>query len=133
MDAAVCHRQKGVHDFRSYPRKATCQAIRLEDQDQPDGTVVERLAGSRCMAQHEMALQSAQLVVRNARLGELAEAGVETVDGFAARDDPLDRTSAFGELDPCLVREHDRERLAPQRTNAVKREPARVEEGGPVR
>ena len=69
------------------------QRVDLERQYRaapPDRTAQRRRRGVR---QHQIALQRFELIVRDARLREQAEAGVDAVGRCAGRHDPLDETA----------------------------------------
>jgi hypothetical protein len=68
------------------------ERIRAEEQDRAHHILRERGADAHGVAPHEVALQSAQILVSDAHRGEIAEAGVHAVDRIVTfrdlRDDP---------------------------------------------
>jgi hypothetical protein len=48
------------------------------------------------MRQDQIGLKLGEPIVGDARVGEQPEAGVDAVDGLAARDDPIDRGCRIG-------------------------------------
>ena len=61
----------------------------------------QRIAHAHGMRQHEVALQELQLVVRDMRLGEPPEAGIDAVGRLAAPDDLGHRRGAAVDVRRC--------------------------------
>jgi hypothetical protein len=70
---------------------AARQGENLERKDQAHGRIVEERPGAGGVRKHDVRLQAAKLVVRDARLRKTPEAGVDPVRRFSGGDDPLDR------------------------------------------
>ncbi len=88
-DAVVGQRQQRLDQFRTHARMAARQADRLGRQDQAHRIGGQIAAGTDAVRQHQVALQLGQLVVRDARVRQLAEAGVDAVDDRVGVDDLL--------------------------------------------
>ena len=74
---------------------AAAQAEQLEHDHQPRDVARKGLAEARAVRQDQVRLQLGEALVRNARAGKKAEAGVDAVDRLATRNDPLDRRGGF--------------------------------------
>ena len=72
---------------RRTPLCPRAEADRLQHHHQPHDPRVERVAEPAAVRQDQVGLQLGQPVVRNAGLGEQAEAGIDAVDGAPARED----------------------------------------------
>ncbi len=83
MDAGVDEREQPLDHDRAHAREAAREARGLQHQDEPHGRVRERRADARRVRAHEIELQRRELVVGDARLRELAEAGVDAVERLA--------------------------------------------------
>ena len=59
------------------------QRIELHQQDQPRDARRQRRADARRMRAHDVDLQPVEILRRDARLGQLAEAGVDAIDRVA--------------------------------------------------
>jgi hypothetical protein len=64
-------------------RVAARERIDLERQDQPHDGIGQRIADARGVREQQIALQQLELIGRDARLREQAEAGVDAVGGVA--------------------------------------------------
>ena len=91
QDAGVIERDQGVDHFGPDAGIAARQARGLEHQNETHGRIVEQRAGADRVRVNEVGLQPLQLIVRDVRLGELAEAGVDAVGGSAVIDRLLHR------------------------------------------
>ena len=80
--------EQGGDGGRLHARAPEAQACRLEQQHQPGGRRVERRAHAAHVREHEAALQLGDVGRRDAHAGELAEAGVDAVDGGLASGSP---------------------------------------------
>ena len=80
-----------LDDERPNARMTAAKTEQLEDDHQPHDVARERIAEAGTVRQDEVGLQLGQPVVRDARVGEQAEAGIDAVDRLAAGNDALDR------------------------------------------
>ena len=107
MDACVDEREQPLDHDRAHARETAREARGLQHHDQPHGRVGERRADAGRVRAHEVELQRGELVVGDARLRQLAEAGVDAVERFAGGESRahggkrrFDRSPpAFGERD----------------------------------
>ena len=90
-DAGVRDVHDQVDDFPAHARVPARERRGLQRHDEPDRRVVEQRPRSRAVRAHERALQLGQPRVVDARAREEAEAGVDAVDGIAAREDLRNR------------------------------------------
>ncbi|MNY07319.1 hypothetical protein D3C86_1401190 [compost metagenome] len=111
-DAVVGQRQQRLDHGRAHARMTAREADGLHRQDQAHGVRREVRAGAHAVGEHEVALQLGQLVMRNARLGQLAEAGVDAVDHGVGVDDVLHGGLRRAHAGPGRVR-HRQAHLAP--------------------
>ena len=100
-------REQGIDDVAAHTRHAMRKARGLQQQHQAHDRRCERLADAGAVRQHEVLLQLRQLVVGDARLRELAEAGVDAVDRLVARHQLAHRTHA--RIDALARRPSERE------------------------
>ena len=70
---------------------AAGEADHLQHHQQPHDARIERLAEPGTVREDQVALQFLEPVVRDAGLGEQAEAGIDAIDGAAAVEDAADR------------------------------------------
>ena len=93
------HRQNVVGEqiFQRLQRRpaqaggAASEAGNLQRQDQAHDIRRQCFANSGGVREHEAFLQDGQLVIGDPGLGQLAETGIETIDGAARSDQLLDR------------------------------------------
>src|SRR5262249_27441547 len=75
----VEERDQPLDDDGTYAGIAAREARDLERDHKTHDFIGEKLADARGMGEHEIALQMLQLVVRDARLRELSETGVDSI------------------------------------------------------
>ena len=83
IHARVEQRHHRIDHLGSHARVAAREARDLEQHREAHRGIVEQRAHAHAVREHEVALQQLQLVVGDVRLGELAEARVDAVDGLA--------------------------------------------------
>jgi hypothetical protein len=88
------HREQGLHHVRPDARGAAREAGRLGREDEPHHLGRQRRADADGVRADEVELQALEGVVVDAGRGELAEAGVDAIDGPAAGEGALDRGAA---------------------------------------
>ena len=98
--------EQQVDDFHAHAREAVREARRLQQQHQPHDGCRERLSDPGAVRKHEVGLQLREVGVGDARLRELAEAGVDAVHGRVLRDQFAHRVHAG--LDAGLRRAGER-------------------------
>ena len=76
---------------------AAAETKQLQNDHQPRDVARKRIAEAGAVRKDEICLKLGQALVRDARVGEEAEAGIDAVDGLAACDDALDRARGFGD------------------------------------
>ena len=81
--AAQQHRLQQGGGLGLHPRGTLRQAGELERHHQPDHRHRRRRAGTRGMAQHDIALQPGEIGIADAQAGEFSEAGVDAIDRFS--------------------------------------------------
>ena len=84
MDPRIDEREQLLDDDGAHTGVTAREARRLQHEDQAHGRVRERRADARSMRAHQIELQRRELVVRNPCLRELAEAGIDAIERFAA-------------------------------------------------
>ena len=87
----IDQRLESVDHRAANARETAAETEQLEQDHQSDDVARERFSEPARMRQDQVALEFGQPVARDSRVGEKPEAGVDPVDGLAARDDPLDR------------------------------------------
>jgi hypothetical protein len=87
---AVEHLLHEGEGFGPHARCAARQARKLQRHHQPHIREAHRRADAGRMREHDVALELAQLVRRDAHAREFSEAGIDAVDRFALRDDRRD-------------------------------------------
>ncbi len=118
-------REQRLERFEPHARVAARQRVGAQQQHAAHRRVGEPLADARRMAQHQPLLQGAQLVERDAHVGEVAETGVDAVYRVAAGGRALDHrarrehavSSPGGELDANTARGDGGEVFQGQRTS----------------
>ena len=81
MNAPVQHCAKCLHDDRPHPTQALRQRVRAQQHHSPRFGFAERSAHTAGVATHQVELQLADLIRRDAHLGQFPKAGVHTIDG----------------------------------------------------
>jgi hypothetical protein len=87
MHTPIDHVAEEVDDFGSHTRSAGRERVGSEQEYRPHDVFGERRPDADGVAAHEIALQGAQLVVRNAHGREIAETSVDPVDGIVGLGD----------------------------------------------
>jgi hypothetical protein len=95
IDARVQQRHHRVDDLGPHSGETAREARHLEQHDEAHHRIVERRADADAMREDQVLLQQLELVGRDVRLRELAEAGVDAVDGPALLDDARHGARAF--------------------------------------
>ena len=90
------HRGQQIQGCRGDAGMTTAQRLDLQEQDQPHDLRCEGRAGAGGMRADQIDLKSLQIGVGNARLGELAEAGVDAIDRLAGGEELIDQGMALG-------------------------------------
>ena len=90
MDPAVDHVAEEIDDLGPDPGPAGGKGVGAEYEDRADDVFSERRPDADGMAPQEIALQRAELVVRNAHGREVAEARVDAVDRVVRLGDLCD-------------------------------------------
>ncbi|MCY1353954.1 hypothetical protein D9M69_403080 [compost metagenome] len=114
VDLGVDQRHQGVDHLAADAGEATGQAVHLEQHDQAHHGVIQRLADTGGVGQHQRTLQFLQVGRGDAGRGQQAETGVDAVGGTPLGDDVLDAgdagidrlagTGVQGQLQGLLVR-----------------------------
>ncbi len=92
--AAIEHRRDAVDRLRPHAGGALGEAAELQRHHQPRDGDGRRLAHACRVRQHDVALKLREIGLIDPHAGELAEAGVDSVDRLAAGEDALDRRGA---------------------------------------
>ena len=100
-------REQGVDQSLGYSGMPARQSVDLERQHEPHHRIRQRSADARGVRQQQIALQLLELIVRDARLREQTEAGVDAVGRCAGRHDPLDETARGRDARAILRTEPD--------------------------
>jgi hypothetical protein len=89
---SIDHVAKEVDDFGAHARSAGSERVGAENQDRPHDVFRQRWTDADGMTTHEIPLQRAEVVVRDAHSREVAESGVDAVHRIVGlsdlRDDP---------------------------------------------
>jgi hypothetical protein len=88
MHAAVEHVAQQIDHVGAHAGASGCERIRAKEQDGPHDIFGKRGADAHGVTSYKIALQSAQILVRDANRREIAEAGIHAVH----------RVVAFGDL-----------------------------------
>jgi len=118
IDPAVIERDQRIDRVRMHARASPGEAGDLQHEDQAHSLVAEQRAGARRVGQHEVGLELGKVRVRDLRLCELAEPGIDPVGRFSGRDYPFDRSDSSLQLRHAGRVERNRRavaRNAPQR------------------
>ncbi len=91
QDIACEHGLQQRHGIQPYAGSPSCQADKLQRHHHPRARRVQRLADASRMREHDIALQSFQLLSWDADRCELSEPGIDAIDRRTARDDARDR------------------------------------------
>ena len=83
IDAAVVELEQALDEQRPHARMAARERENLEREDEAHGRVVEQRPGAGGVRKHDVRLQAAKLVVRDARLRKTPETGVDAVRRFS--------------------------------------------------
>src|SRR2546423_2155501 len=87
MHAPIHHVAKKVDDLGSHARSSRSERVGAEHEDRPNDVLRQRRPDPDGMAADEIALERPQLVVRHTHGREIAEPGVDAVDGILALRD----------------------------------------------
>ena len=90
MDAPVQHVAEQVDHVRAYAGMSGRKRIGAEEQDRAHHILGKGRPDADGVASHEVALQSAEIFVRDAHRREITEAGVHAVDGIVTIGDLRD-------------------------------------------
>ena len=90
MNRRVQHRDQQLDHLGPHAGQADRKGIRPQQQHRADDLVGQRIAHARGMRPDEVALKCRGLAGIDARVGEVAEAGGDPVDGCPLGDQPLD-------------------------------------------
>ncbi len=96
--APVEHRGDAVDRLRPDAGGALREARQLQRHHEPRDRERRRLADAGGVRQHDVALKFCEIGLVDPHGAELAEAGVDSVDGLAALEDALDRRGARRDL-----------------------------------
>ncbi len=128
---ALEQRQQRLDDLGSRAGEASGKGVRFQQEDEPHDTVRQRLADPARMAAHEIELQLAHLVGRDALVRECAEPGRNAVAHSIAAHCVAHGLDAPKHRRTRVRGERDCERLRYERTHIVERERLTVElQGG---
>jgi len=122
--ARVQHRQQRVDHLLAHARRAARQAAGLEGQRQPHHRRGKRRPDAHAVRADQVELQPVELVGRDARAGELAEAGVDAVDRPLAGGGARDRRGAGAQAGSRGRVELEAHRRGVDRLQLLEREPA---------
>jgi hypothetical protein len=111
VDAPIDHVAEKVDDLGAHTGPAGRERVRPKQEDCPHDIHGERRPDPDRVAPHEVALERAQLVVRDAHRGEIAESRVDAVDRVVASSDLRDDLG--GLLDLALRRAIEPDRDVP--------------------
>ena len=100
---------------------AAGEAGDLEHQDQADHVIGQGRTHARAVRQHEIPLQRFELIFRDVRLCEFAEAGVDAVRRLAGGDDALHRRRCTGDGSGARRVERDAYRAARHDAHFIER------------
>ena len=118
-------RLQGFDHDRPHTRMTAAEAEQLQHDHQPHHVAREGVAEPGAVRQDQVGLQLGKAVVRNTRVGEETEAGVDAVDRLATGDDALDRSGSVGDpLHRRVVEAHGRS--GPDVTELVEGDHGRV-------
>ena len=87
VHAPIDHVAEKVDDLGPHTGSAGRQRVGAEHEDRPHDVLRKRRPDADGVAAHEIALQGAQLVVRNTHGREVAESGVDAVHGIVGLSD----------------------------------------------
>ncbi len=90
MDAAIHHLAQGVDHGRPNSRAAFGQRIRAQQHHRAHHVLAQRLAHSGCVRAHQIDLQLANVVLRNMKIGEMADAGIDRIGDAIAGHQVID-------------------------------------------
>ena len=124
QDVAGEHRLDERHGRRLHPRGAAAEGGELEREDEADHRRRQRLAHAAAVREDEVALQRRHVAGLDADRGELAEAGVDAVDGRRAGGDRADAGGGAGDAGGGGGVEPDRRAVAPDALEVAERNPA---------
>ena len=97
---ALQHGLQQVGGLRPHAGRALGEAGQLQGHHQPDDIAGGGGPGSRRMAQHDVALQPSEVRVPDPHIGELAEAGIDSIDRRAGGQNARDRGRAGSDHRP---------------------------------
>jgi len=98
MHAPIHHVAEKVDDLGSHARSARGEGVGAEHEDRPNDVLRQRRPDPDGMAAHEVPLQRPQIVVRHTHGREIAEPGVDPVDGILALRDLRDDLCGLPDL-----------------------------------
>jgi hypothetical protein len=87
VDAPIDHVAEKVDDLGAHTGVAGRERVRPKQEDRPHDINRERRPNADRVAAHEVALELAQLVVRDAHRGKIAESCVDAVDRIVGSGD----------------------------------------------
>jgi hypothetical protein len=90
MNAPIDHVAEEVDDLGSHTRSSGRERVGSEHEDRPHDVLRKRRPDADGVAANEIALQRAQLVVRDADCRKVAESGVDPVNGIVRLGDLSD-------------------------------------------
>ena len=90
MDRRVQHRHEQVDDLDPHAGEPDRQGVRPQQEHRPHDVVGQRVADAGGMGADEVALEGRRLRGVDARIGQIAEAGGDAIDGCAVGHEPLD-------------------------------------------
>jgi hypothetical protein len=82
---------------RPHARISAPKTEQFQDDHQPGNVARERIAQACAVRQDQVRLKLGQPFVRNTRVGQQAEAGVDPVNRLAASNDAVDRRGRLGD------------------------------------
>ena len=112
MDARIHQLQQPLDHDRAHAGESARKARGLEHEGETYRGIRERHADARRMRAHEIELQCRKLAVGDARLRELAEAGVDSVQRFARLQSRANRSERLLDRLAPALRKQNRIRAA---------------------
>jgi hypothetical protein len=120
-------RKQQPDDLRPHARIAARETCRLEREDEPDDLVRQGRADAAHVREDEPALQLCDLLRRDARGSELAEARVDPVDGGGACGSAIDDLARRLDPWPATIVQRDLAPAGRDRAQLLQRDLARDE------
>ena len=97
MNAVVEHGDQQLEQRGAHAAEALGEHVGAQQQHGADFRLGERIADSAGMAADQIGLELCELIGGDANVGQLAEAGVDAIDGFAGGEDFLNQGTAAGD------------------------------------